>query len=120
MVQNHADQWSEKDKQPRHMPWNPVGWVKPSWHKKKGWVAPDLRREETKARRRLERDPNHPSFSQRYGLLKWHGIRISLIGTDPQGRQIISIRKGQSEPIYVRFGTNKIELFRAGKKILWD
>ena len=120
MAQYPAEQWSDKDKTPRHIPWNPIGWVKPSYHKNKGWVPPDLRREENKKKRRLERDPNHPSFSQRYGLLKWHSIRINLIGSDEQGRQVISIRKGDSEPIYIRFGTNQIELFRAGKKINWN
>ena len=119
MVKTQGDIWGEKDKTPRHIPFDPTGWEKPVYHKEKKWVAPEMRRDEAKSRRRLERDPNHPTFKQRYGLLQWMGIRVTLIGTDPEGRSVISIRKGASEPIYIRFGTNQIELFRAGKKITW-
>jgi hypothetical protein len=112
--------WDESDKQPRHSPWDIKGWIKPSYYKTKSWVPVDRRRDENKLKRRLERDPNHPRFNERYGLIHWMGVRITLVGTDPHGRPCISIRKGQSEPIFIRFNTNQIEIWRAGKKIKWD
>lgn len=119
MAEYPEEPWTERDKTPRHIPWNPTGWIKHSWHRKK-WVPPELRREDAWTKRKLERDPNHPRFSQRYGRLVWHDIKINIIGTDPEGRRVLSIRKGNGEPIYIRATTNRIELYRAGRKVDWD
>lgn len=67
-----------------------------------------------------ERDPNKPKWRDSLGVLTWFTIRVSLVGTDSEGRQIISIRKGRSEPIWIRFGRTSIELFKGGKKIEWE
>lgn len=116
---NFENQRGKPAQLPTKFPWESMeDWTTPRMTKKK-WVKADTVREETKAKRRDERDPNHPRWIARYSLLTWWGIRITLVGSDPEGRQVISIRKGQSEPIYIRVGT-KIELFRAGKKIVWD
>ena len=69
--------------------------------------------------RRHERDPNSPKWKPSLGVLTWFTIRVSLIGTDSEGRQIISIRKGRSEPIWIRFSRTDIELFKGGKRITW-
>jgi len=69
--------------------------------------------------RKIRRNPNHPRWNFRHSLLTWWQIRIKLIGTDPEGRRIIVIRPGDGEPIYIRIG-NRVELFRAGKKMTWD
>lgn len=69
--------------------------------------------------RKARRNPNHPRWNFRHSLLTWWQIRIKLIGTDPEGRRIIVIRPGNGEPIYIRIG-NRVELFRAGKKMTWD
>lgn len=94
-----------------------------SWRELKGasyhrnvWVLPKNRREDTAARRRLERDPNHAMWEPRYALLRWWRIKIHLIGSDNEGRQIISIRQGQGEPIFLRVG-RRVEVFVEGRRI---
>jgi hypothetical protein len=72
-----------------------------------------------RTKRQIRRDPNHPRWNFQHSLLTWWQIRIKLIGTDADGRRIIVIRPGNGEPIYIRIG-NKVELFRAGKKMTWD
>ena len=108
--------WSHQEKKPRHIPWDVVGYTKPSWFKK-GWASPKMTQSEVNSKRNFNRDPNHPTFNQRFALLRWQGIRIHLIGSDPDGHQIISIRKGQGEPIYLKVTATRIEVWRAGKKL---
>jgi hypothetical protein len=98
---------------PRHLPWNNYNqWVPHSWRRKES----KNHGKNDKGARRIERDPNHPRWSPRYAQVSWWGVKIRLLGTDPEGRQNISITKGLAEPVYVRVGSS-LEVFKAGKKL---
>ena len=108
---------TELHEMPRNYPWREA-WkkLKGSSYHKKAWVPVDSRRDDNKAMRRLERDPNHPQWEPRYGLLRWWRIRISLLGTTPEGTQVISIRVGEGEPLYLEFGKT-IKVFKDGREL---
>ena len=69
--------------------------------------------------RKHEYDPNVPKLDKK-GVLTWGAVRVSLVGTDNEGNQILSIRKGAGEPIYMRFSLTQTEVRRGGKKAKWQ
>ena len=108
---------TEIHQKPRSWPFKEA-WenLKGSSYHKKGWVPPDKRRDDNKAKRRLERDPNHAQWESRYGLLRWWRIKIQLLGTDSAGSQIVVVRLGDGEPIYLKFG-NTITVYKEGREL---
>lgn len=97
---------------PKHFPWDTKDWKAPT---EKRWAPPD-KAHPSMPKRNMYRDPNHPTWDHAYSLLKWWTIKIRLIGSDPEGRQIVAITKGVGEPIYLRFG-HTIDIYRNGEKI---
>ena len=108
---------TELNEKPRNYPFRDA-WkqLKGSSYHKKTWVPLDKRRDDNKAKRRLERDPNHPQWESRFGLLRWWRIKIQLLGTDPGGNQMVCIRLGEGEPIYLRFGKT-ITVYKDGREL---
>lgn len=68
--------------------------------------------------RKHEYDPNVPKLDKK-GVLTWGAVRVNMIGTDNEGNQILSIRKGAGEPIYMRFSLTQSEIRKGGKKAQW-
>ena len=70
------------------------------------------------AKKQQDSDPNIPRITKA-GNLTWGALRVNLIATDENGNQIISIRKGAGEPIYMRFSLTQTEVRKGGKKAKW-
>lgn len=70
--------------------------------------------------RKFEYDPNVIRWNSKAKVLTWNNVKVSIIATDNEGRQIISVRKGAGEPIWLRFSQTQTEVRRAGKKATWS